>query len=101
MMSKEAIADIGTNILFVTCFSHDSTHIAPPELAFSIDYTKFCVLCCGTVNTRFKAFWDIFQNFCMRPWIRSLCFQSTLLPEGPTKCPKLMIQQCPKLSALY
>ena len=43
MMSKEAIADIGTNILFVTCFSHNSTHIAPPELAFSVDYTNFCV----------------------------------------------------------
>ena len=87
---KNVIYDIGTEILFLQSNDHNSTHIAPPELAFSIDYTKFCVQCCGTVKTRFKAFWDIFLNFCMRPWIRSLCFQSTFLPEGPTKCPKLM-----------
>ena len=87
---KNVIHDIGTKILFLQSNDHNSTHIAPLELAFSIDYTKFCVLCCGTVKTWFKAFWDIFLKFCMRPWIRSLCFQSAFLPEGPTKSPKLI-----------
>ena len=38
-----ALYDIGTKNAFETCFSHNSTQIAPPELAFSQDCSTFCV----------------------------------------------------------
>ena len=40
---RTVIYDIGTKILFLQYNGHNSTHIAPPELAFSVNYTKFSV----------------------------------------------------------
>ena len=40
---QKAISDIGTKILFKPCFSHNSTHKAPPELIPELIGTKFHV----------------------------------------------------------
>ena len=49
------ISNIGTKILFKACFSHNSTHKAPPELIPELATTTDHFVCAGNVKTRFKA----------------------------------------------
>ena len=81
-MSKHVIYDIGAEFLCKTCFGHNSTQNERTSTIFGRIFTEFCVDCESAIKTRFRALWDFFSKFCMRPWIRSL---SNILPKRPLR----------------
>ena len=64
------IYDIGTEILYETCFGHNSTQNERKSMIFSGIFTEFSVHCESAIKTRFQA---LFKN--RHPWIRGYRFR--------------------------
>ena len=74
---EHEIYDIGTEILYETCFGHNSTQNAPKSMIPVRVCTIFCVDSESAIKTRFKA---LFKNW--HPWIRRCCFSWNFAPGG-------------------
>ena len=63
LIIEKVISNIGTEILLKTCFSHNSTHKAPPELIPELTTTKFHV---DSEFNEFSEFFDLVRNLFLK-----------------------------------
>ena len=64
LVSDREIPDIGTKIIYKTCFVHNSTQIEALVTYSTPFESSRRALYAVSVNTRFKEFWDFFFRTC-------------------------------------
>ena len=80
--SPQIIYDSGTKILYFQCFVTTDMFLFCKSIFVSGTCRIFRDLAFGSIQARFKGFWDIFSKMCMRPWIRRYRFYWTFAPGG-------------------
>ena len=89
LISNHELYDIETELLYETCFVHNSTQKASQE-ELQVRIVTICCIDASFLYFNVKTRFPIFQKKCMRPWIRRYLIFLDLCPRRETKLGSLI-----------